>query len=319
MRIVCLALGTLVTFAAAGLAGEPIVLKASDRWIGAVAFAPDGKSLAIGAGDGSVTIWDPAQKRKVNTLPGHHNAVAALTYSTDGNLLISGGHDRVVFSRRFGRVVNPAQTRQWRDHTGAVLALAITPDNRRLFSGGIDGTIREWNIESGESLRVLHDHTSWVNSLAVDRSGKLLASAGSDNSLRLRWMEEPSKAEVLSVKEGEIRSVAISPDGKRVAAGIRYGWVRVWEIESKREVFSVKAHAGETWAVAFTPDGKTLASGGGDWNQPGEVRRWDSNTWKEKIKLSHSGEVLCISITNNGRQIAAGSWDGTVRVWELDR
>src|SRR5262249_58075922 len=98
------------------------------------------------------------------------------------------------------------------------------------------------------------------------------------------------------VKEGEVRSVAISADRKQIAAGIRYGGVRVWDVETKKEIVSMTAHAGETWAVAFTPDGKTLASGGGDWNKPGEVRLWDTGTWRERATLKHTGAVLWLAL-----------------------
>jgi WD40 repeat protein len=71
--------------------------------------------------------------------------------------------------------------------------------------------------------------------------------------------------------------------------------------------------------VAFTPDGKSLCSGGGDWNRPGEVRVWDTPTWKERAVLKHSGEVLCLAVSSDGKHLAAGSWDRTVKVWDLTR
>jgi WD40 repeat protein len=162
-------------------------------------------------------------------------------------------------------------------------------------------------------------HTSWVNGLAIDKSGELLASAGSDNTVRLWEPKSLQEIHTFPVKEGEVRSVAISPNSKLIAAGIRYGTVRVWDIETTKEVASLKGHAGETWAVAFTPDGKTLASAGGDWNKPGDVRLWDVATWKESATLKHSGEVLCLAISADGRRLAAGSWDRTVKVWDLTR
>ena len=52
--------------------------------------------------------------------------------------------------------------------------------------------------------------------------------------------------------------------------------LRVWDVRSGNEVAARKAHSGETWAVTFADGGKTLLSAGGDWKQPGEVKRWDA-------------------------------------------
>jgi outer membrane protein assembly factor BamB len=315
-RVIVGALALLM--AARGQTDESITLKGHGGWIGAVAFSPDSRQLAIGAGNGTVCIWNAAAGEKTATLAGHADAVAALTWSADGSMLASSGHDGAAIVHRLARDGMTGKHVVLRAHTGAVLALAFAPGGQLLFSGGIDGTIREWDTQTNRSLRVLRDHSSWINGLTVDRSGILLASASSDQTLQMRAATSFEPMHTFRVKEGEIRSVAVSPDGKVVAAGLRYGGVRVWDVNAKKEVAAFKAHEGETWALAFTPDGKTLASGGGDWNKPGEVRLWDVGTWRERAKLEHTGEVLCLAISPDGRRLAAGSWDRTVRIWKLD-
>jgi WD40 repeat protein len=47
------------------------------------------------------------------------------------------------------------------------------------------------------------------------------------------------------------------------------------------------------------------------------VKLWDMAAGKEQAVLTHSGEVLCVAVSRDGRYLAAGSWDGTVRVWDL--
>src|SRR5207302_1635409 len=127
--------------------------------------------------------------------------------------------------------------------------------------------------------------------------GKRLATGSSDQTVKIWDVAQRRELMSFAVKEGEVRCVAFSPDSKRVAAGLRYGSARVWDVRragsvSDRSVpvATLRAHSGETWAIAFTPDGKTLATGGGDWNQPGEVRLWDTATWRERDRLKHTGE-----------------------------
>jgi WD40 repeat protein len=295
---------------------EPVTIKDLGGWVGAVAFSPEGRHLAIGTSDGKVGIWHAAQKERVLELTGQTDAVAALVWSADCKTLVSGGHDHLVILHDVDlEQKKPGETRILRGHIGAVMAVALSGDGSRVYSGSIDGSIRVWDMKSGARANVVSAHTSWVNSLAL--SGNSAASAGSDRSLRLWRLPDWEPVDCFRVKEGELRSVAWSPDRKLVAAGIRYGKLRVWDMEMKKEVASLSAHKGETWAVAFTPDGKFLASGGGDWNQPGEVRLWDSSTWQERAVLKHSGEVVCLAISADGRALAAGSWDRTVRIWDL--
>jgi len=207
----------------------------------------------------------------------------------------------------------------FKGHRGAVQAVAFDPrDNRFVTTGGIDGTVRVWHLESGVD-RGTDPHKSWVNAVAFN-TAKLgrFASVSSDNTLCVRSGDGKVVMQ-LRPRAAELRSVAFSPDGKLVAAGTRYGPVKVWDSQSGDEVATLKGHTADVWAVAFSHDGKTLASGNGDWDRPGDIRLWDTSTWKETARLAHTGEVLSLAFSPKARVLAAGSWDKTVRVWHLDQ
>lgn len=313
-----LALGLLLWTGNAPTRGEEpqpdFLLKDLPGWVGAVAFTPAGE-LLIGTGDGTVAAWKPTTGRP-KVLHRHADAVAALAVAADGKTFYSGAHDGTIRKTTLGKdVEKPALLGKQR---GAVLALAPLRDGR-LFSGGIDGKLREWSPTQTKLLRTQVDHTSWVHGLALDREEKLLATASSDTTLRVRSTKDLEPQHTFRVKEGEIRAAALSPDGTFAAAAIRYGHVRVWDLRTGKVTASFRPHAGETWAVAFTPDGRTLLSGGGDWNQPGEVVVWDTSTWKRKNLLPHSGEVLCLAVSADGKLLAAGGWDRSVRLWKVPR
>jgi WD40 repeat protein len=300
-------------------AQAPVILKDNAGWVGAVAFSPDGKHLAVGTSDGAIGVWEVPGGKKVVASGSHQDAVSALAWSKDGKQIVSGSHDGTAI-RHVPALERRSMTVQvpYESAGGAVLSIALGADGKRGFAGKMDGTIREWAPHLNVEVAVYRHHTSWINGLALDRTGARIASASSDNTVQVRGVKEFDELHTFRVREGEVRSVAFAPDGKSLAAGIRYGTVRVWHLESKKEV-SLQAHVGETWAVAFTPDGKTLVSGGGDWNKPSQVRLWDTASWKERAALPHSGEVLCLAISPDGRWLAAGSWDRTVRVWDLTR
>src|SRR5688572_15949054 len=73
-------------------------------------------------------------------------------------------------------------------HTRSANAVAFSPDNRWLASGGKDNVIKIWDLVTGNVLRTLYGHTSNVNALAVSPDGKLLASGSGDvNDKRDLW------------------------------------------------------------------------------------------------------------------------------------
>jgi WD40 repeat protein len=311
---------SLLLLMAGGITGqasgrEPLTLKGHTGWVGAVAFAPNGKTLASASADGTIKWWDPVKGELLQTWKGPGEPLCALAFSPDGKTVASGGYDRIV---RLWDVTDPGKPLSLSGHKGLVTSVAFSPDGKILASGSIDGTVRLWEAAGGRRGLILRRHTSWVNGVSFARDGSL-ASGGSDNVANV-WIGRGASWKLRAAaeaREGEIRSVALAPDGKTLAVGTRYGTVRVWDIARGKPLAVLKGHPGDVWAVAFSPDGRTLASGAGDWDRPGEVRLWDTRDWSRRGLLRHSGEVLCVAFSPDSRRLAAGSWDRTIRVWDL--
>ena len=70
-------------------------------------------------------------------------------------------------------------------HSGPVYAVALSADGRLLASGGMDGTVRLWEVTNGQQLAVLEGHTSGVWGVVLNADGQLLASGSFDGSVRL--------------------------------------------------------------------------------------------------------------------------------------
>jgi WD40 repeat protein len=305
-----LAAGLSLGSATAAPPPEPRTFKGHTGWVGGVAFSPDGKRLATASADTTVKLWDVDAGKEIATLKGHTDAVTCVAFGPDPDSLVSGSFDQTVrgWIAKTGLVVRTS------NRESAVLSVALRRDGKATAVGRLNGTVEVWD---GRGETILTEHQSWVNGVTFSPDGRTLASASSDNTVILRDADTLRVRRVLRPKAAELRSVAFSPDGKLLAAGTRYGLVKVWDPTTGQELATIEGHAGDVWAVAFAPDSGTLASGDGDWNRPGDVRLWDTATWKERGKLTHSGEVLCLAFAPNKPLLAAGSWDKTVRLWDL--
>src|SRR4029077_9080181 len=67
-----------------------------DTSMTAVAFRPDGLVLATGHKDGTISVWDLAERKKKRTLKGHSALVQSLKFTPDGKTVVSTGHDGVI-------------------------------------------------------------------------------------------------------------------------------------------------------------------------------------------------------------------------------
>jgi WD40 repeat protein len=108
-----------------------------------VAFSPDGDLLATGGYDGTVRVWDVAERRQLKRLAGDRHAVLGVAFAHDRPWLVSGVADGAL--RLWDTTTFEPITVPLRGHADFVPAVAFSPDDEQILSASRDGTFRLWS------------------------------------------------------------------------------------------------------------------------------------------------------------------------------
>jgi WD40 repeat protein len=274
----------------------------------AVAFSPDGKTIAIGGGaDQSVLrIWDVAARKFTADLKGPEGFVWAVAFSPDGKLLASGGADSTA---RVWDLATGKEIAKFPDFADRVTGVAFSPDGQTLAACSNDNTAALFDLAGKKEKFKLAKHTGQVRGVAFAPDGKSLATVGKDNQVFF-WNPDTGKPRV-SIKFKEILySCAFTPDGKQllVAGGEEFqgkdNSIKGIDTATKKAEVLFKGHTSSIWALSVAADGKTVASSG---YHDETARLWDLENKTPKGVLKTGKDVFSVAISPDGQRLAVGT------------
>lgn len=111
--------------------------------VAALAFASDGKTLAVGCYDGVIRLVNHQTGKEIRALEGHLSVPYALAFSGDGRILASGSFDKTL---RLWETFSGLTIASLQGHQGPVFGIGITPDGRTAFSASGDTSALAWDV-----------------------------------------------------------------------------------------------------------------------------------------------------------------------------
>ncbi len=281
----------------AGQADESLLLTFKEHKgpVYSVAVHPDGSTIATGAEDMLIHLWDAGTGEIRKTLEGHRKPVKYLSFSKDGRYLLSAAgteirvwdleignsqkyakHVTHVYNLDFNRDASrflstslknkfiewdreeAGVVKTYEKHTRTCLVAAYSPDNTKIASGSLDRTIIIWNAGSGEVIHEISAHGGNIFSIDFSPNGKLLASASMDENIKIWNVETGRIHKLLEGHEYAVVFVRFSPDGRYLVSASYDKTAKLWEIATGNCIYTFIDHKDALYAAEFLSDSKLV-------------------------------------------------------------
>ncbi|RKP11803.1 WD40-repeat-containing domain protein [Piptocephalis cylindrospora] len=232
----------------------------------------------------------------------HREAVYCAQFQ--GDRLVSGGRDCQV---KVWDLPTNQCLRSLSGHCGSVLCLQFDPAH--IFTGGSDSMILQWDSLTGERVGQLEGHEGSV--LGVRFNREFLVSCSKDKTVRLWDRASRNCLRTMRGHEVAVNAVQFSLRHNLIASGSGDRTIRIWDLERGDGVRTMEGHGRGVACLEF--DGRTLITGASD----SLIKLWDVRTGG-CIRTLEGHESLVRTLAWDGLdRIVSGSYDQTVKVWDL--
>ena len=305
------------------ISGAEIKLKKDifikDLVVGAMAFSPDGKWLAVSGTEGAADFR--RGKMRISSKGGI--CVLNMQKIKVKRCLAKGTWPGdVIFSQDNQRVIGiiDYSLKVWKVKKGKPKILSQNVQNVAFsFSGQYalllkkDGILEAFDIDQNKKINEYEKMTEKVKPLCAGLE-EFYTVYVKGKILQLKNLTNGQVSALGEWTKGDLNRVALSPDGKTLATGSTSGTVALWSLEDGKKLVENSMAANRINSLTFASDGTSLVYGG----VGKALYLW--RTGEEKVHINfgtHKLPILAVAVASDSRHFASSSFDGTVKIWEF--
>lgn len=246
------------------------------------------------------------------TYRNHEKKVWSLGYSAAHRRFVTGGADGGL------NIWDPDRSEpvhHIKEATDGIYTLSISNDGQRVAVPSEDGSMRVYDIGSGQRLgewQVAEGETKAAFFVGDD----IVAGNSSLGKVSVYRISTQLMLGSIDTQGQRIGIGAVNPAGTVFAVPYDNGALEFWDLKTfQRKQKIPNAHAAPVWKASYSPDGKMLATAGWD----SVAKLWDAESGRLLATLvGHTAMVDEVLWSPDGSQLATTSRDGTVRIWQRD-
>uniref|UniRef100_A0A8C9SVT9 Groucho/TLE N-terminal Q-rich domain-containing protein n=1 Tax=Scleropages formosus TaxID=113540 RepID=A0A8C9SVT9_SCLFO len=231
-----------------------------DNYIRSCKLLPDGRTLIVGGEASTLSIWDlaaPTPRIKAE-LTSSAPACYALAISPDSKVCFSCCSDGNI---AVWDLHNQTLVRQFQGHTDGASCIDISNDGTKLWTGGLDNTVRSWDLREGRQLQQ-HDFTSQIFSLGYCPTGEWLAVGMESSNVEVLHVNKPDKYQ-LHLHESCVLSLQFAYCGKWFVSTGKDNLLNAWRTPYGASIFQSK-ESSSVLSCDISVDDKYIVTGSGD-------------------------------------------------------
>lgn len=283
--------------------------------ITAVAFHPSGNEVAV-SGYHEVTVWNPEDGKLLRRIPNLPERTYGLAYHQDGQRLAvaSGTPGQLgeikLFNAETGETIHNLASM-----SDVATDVAFSPDGNRLAACGADGSIRIFEVASGEEVvRVVEAHADWVMSVTFSPDGKWLASSSRDKSAKVFDAQSGESRVGYSEHRDTVHDVAWADDGKTLFSAGANREIHQWQLEDAKQLNRIRGFGGDVFQITIH-DGQLFSCCADRRLRQHEV----SNQKLKQTFTGHNEWVYKFALHPTSGRMISGGFDGEVIVWDTEQ
>ncbi len=295
-------------------------LAASEKPLRALAFSPDGRTLASAGDDLLVQTWSAETGAPCEIVDGHATPPTLLAFTPGGALLSAARNGPNILSSdleprwKLERTIGTSDGKS--PFADRVNAVAFSPDGKLLATGGGEpsrgGEIKFWDPATGAPLRDFPKlHADAVLGLEFSPDGKHLATASADKVCRILDAATGKGVRSFEGHTHHVLAVSWSLDGRTVATAGADNAVKIWDFTTGDRKKNIDGYDKEVTAVRFSAATTTLLTSSGD----NKVRLVGVDGKEVRLFPEVKDYMQSAAVTADGRLVVSGGQDSVLRIW----